>query len=240
MQDNVSYKSQEEFEEDVKSWKTGDIFLSHYPSSKHTQTVTDSPWTHVGIIYRRDDTNQFKAKYHPESELLILEALIGVFDAEFNETVFGGFIATDARHTFLAQYFRDDRPDGWKGAYAAHRPLKTPLTTKQKEALEAAVMKLEGKKYGGQGGDDKSGMGGAIDMGCCYCPCLEKAEAGTKEKALNKLFCSEASAYLLQEAGILKSSPAADEYVPKDFTSEILRLQCKGNEDPYGKEVYYG
>ena len=171
---------------------------------------------------------------------MLIEAILDSTDAEMKKQPDGkGVMATDVRHAFEVRLYRSPMPEEWQNTYLAHRSLKDALSDSQKRALEEAVVEILGKEYGGQDCTDCTAFGGAIDLGCCYCPCLEKGKAHD-DKNLDKFFCSEAVAYLLKSVGILNEQEAADEYMPRDFTSEKLAAHAKGGEDPYEKEVFYG
>ena len=236
-----TYKSKEEFEEDIKTWKTGDIFLQCSADSPHTQIMTDSPWTHCGLIYRRDDICKQRGQFYPDSELMIVEAIISVMDKEFNKIKIEKFALMDVKHKFNYLLWNEETSKKYySGYYCAHRRLGTELTESQKQKFEDAVVKILDNKYGGNTRNDMAAYGAAIDLSCFYCPKSKCCEGQTTEKSLEQLFCSEAVGYLLQQVGILRDDFAADEFMPKDCSSEKMFAYCVEYKDLYGPETIYG
>eukprot|EP01084_Bolivina_argentea_P133678 235931_1 len=259
------YENKEAFLQDMQNWKTGDLFLQSSTGSIHSQILSNSPWSHVGLIYRKDNNKFCQTGYeqkfdaietnqeadgkiaahidYSDAEILIFETIMYQVadDPENKYCRVKTTMLADAKKLFYNKLWNPVLTEKlFKNYYVAHRKLNIELSNKQKDALEQAVIKLNGTKYGGQDMKDMSAFGAGLDFGCCYCPfeCCE--EEGTKEKNLDQLFCSETIAYCLQQAGIITDKIAADELTPADFSSKNLVNFTANGKDPYGKEILYG
>eukprot|EP01084_Bolivina_argentea_P192187 329993_1 len=135
--------------EDVKTWKTGDIILQHAADSTHSQIMTNTPWTHVGIVYRRDDICQQTALFNKDADVMIVEAVYDCFNEDlepFNEL--NKFCLQDVRRRFDLNLWNETTAQYTEGYYFAHRKLKKALTEEQKRILEETIIKLKTKEFG--------------------------------------------------------------------------------------------
>eukprot|EP01084_Bolivina_argentea_P158362 275873_1 len=239
----ISYRNKEEFMEDVKTWKTGDIFLQHSEDSKPSQMLSNTPWTHCGVIYRRDDIMQQTALVNKEAEVMIAESVYGNFDENLEpNNNLNKYCLQDVRRRFDLNLWNEKTAEKYcSGYYFAVRKKKKELTDEQKRILEAGIIELKSREFAGLGQDgDWSAMSAAIDLGCCYCAGCHDLDDQESAKDLEKVFCSEALAYLFQQIGIVMKDIRADELIPSCFSSKKLFLYSTDGQDHYEKEVIYG
>mmetsp|Transcript_28370 Transcript_28370/g.25060 ORF Transcript_28370/g.25060 Transcript_28370/m.25060 type:complete len:238 (-) Transcript_28370:106-819(-) len=197
--------------ENSTTWKTGDILLERYTGAqwKVLQSATDSQWTHVGVIYNNKESGNIE---------FIEITMRGVSNYEIKEH---------------AQWFLGRN----KNHYMGHRKLNQELTEEQLEKFKQGYELLKNKEYGGAG----SMVGAACDCtdnccgGCCITLCNDKAN---ENERLQKLFCSELCAELLQRAGVMKTNIESDEYTPGDFDGDRPKTWLDG-EFQYDDIVYY-
>ena len=181
--------------EDSASWKTGDILLERYSGMqwKGLQAATDSEWTHVGVIYNNKESGK----------------------TEFIEITTSGVKNYEIKQH--AQWFLHRN----KNHYIGYRKLNHELNDEQLQKFEEGYELLKDKEYGGAA----SICGAACDCAedCCggYCVTLCSDKANENER-LQKLFCSELCAELLQRVGVMKTDIESDEYTPGDFDDDRL------------------
>ena len=197
--------------EDSKTWKTGDVILEAYHGVRETQIISDSPWTHVGIIYKDQ---------HNDNQILLLEM---VFDGVKNEEI-----------GQRAKLFLNSN----ENHYIGYRKLNQELTVQQLDKFNQGFEILKNKKFEN---DLTSVIGAVCDCGdcfgfcgCCVTICNDKKD----KKRLETLFCSELCAEILQRCGIMKTNVESDEYAPADFDKGRLN-QYINQPFQYGDIVYY-
>ena len=88
--------------------------------------------------------------------------------------------------------------------YIGYRALDPPLSDEQIEKFKAGFEALKSKEYGGA----LDMVGAVCDCGlCCVTTCNDKEN---EQQRMEKLFCSELSAELLQRAGVMKTDIESD------------------------------
>ena len=91
-----------------------------------------------------------------------------------------------------------------KNHYIGYRALDPALNEEQIQKFKAGFEALKSKEYGGA----FSMVGAACDCApCCASMCNDK---GNERQRMEKLFCSELSAELLQRAGVMKTHIESD------------------------------
>ena len=160
-----SIKNSNDLEKDLKKWKTGDIILMHKDRSPATVIISNSPWTHVGIIYNRNDNPKIKLlddKNNNEINILFINARAGYKNPITKEDT---AIETINCENLIYGMQMD-------GIYIGYRELKTEykLSNENIELLQKSILNLRKKsKYGGFGLNnitDIEAYRAAIDCGC--------------------------------------------------------------------------
>jgi len=257
VQQQPNIYSKDQLLEDMKLWKTGDLIFQHYEGSIQTMAVTNSPWTHVAMVYNRNDNNilQQKCFFGSDSHLLCCEAITDVID-------YNG-----KKHDDINQFITNDCQK-WLHLlndpmyYIGHRSLKKkPLTQENYQNLEKSIVnQLNNVKYGGLQCPDCGLCFAGCDFGCCYCSksCEKQCEFYgdkcfyfcccymkkrykplVKDEKRIAVFCTEAIGILLYAAGIMNDDDVK-ERDPHDFTSKKkIWMFCPNGEDPYGDIKIY-
>lgn len=174
--------------------RTGDIFL--FCGTFGTRIGGQSHWSHVGVALRDDE-----GKVGPKGMLY-------VYEANFGRPGWDHCDLRIMREKIIT--YKDGATD------TAWRPLKlTEMqldeeTTRQK--LTEAILHHCGCSYDH---DMKHMFAAAVDC----CPCFE-VKNDIESGQVREMFCSQAVARVLQEAGVLPLPPAGPpscEYLPRDF-----------------------
>eukprot|EP00483_Globobulimina_turgida_P004429 UN04438 len=152
------------------------------------QVMTNSQWTHVGVIYI-DQENDDKMRF-----IEIMGA--GFYNFEIDNH---------------SEWFLNKN----KNHYIGHRALNEKLNDEQLEKFKEGVNALKSKEYDAS----ISAIGAGCDCGDCCGGCCIKIcnDKSNKQGRLEKIFCSELAAELLQRAAIMKTNIESDEYTPGDF-----------------------
>jgi len=207
--------------------QTGDLLLFSWPSSTRVKKVTNSPWTHIAMVYRNDGKiNTEVDKLDPSSPgpLFLIEAIAGPSAEEIKSgvnTASERLSGVDLRQlqNKLFYWLKSYKGDVKKEPYVAWRQLKVERTEELLKSVDRIYEKYKNKKYEqNERVLDKAAMN-CTDSCCtcctCYCCCLDNKPDDSQ------LFCSELVAYFYMEMGILakyeNGGRAADEFVPGDF-----------------------
>ena len=259
--------TKEDLLKNMKNWKSGDIILQHH-FAPHQIILTNSPWTHVAVIYKRDELNSNdnnnNNNNNGDTQSDDTKSNSQNTDKENNNDdneLFDEFgrkedkilsleavlVTKDGNDEFHKNVNRFAiisankwvHTAGGNSAYIAHRSLKKALTKEQlKKFRDSVNNNLKGKPYGG--------FTPILDdeaycaaIDCGCCP-KKKRNYTIKDRDLRTLYCSEATGVILQDIGLLSiKASCANEYVPGDFSSDKITMYANGKQDPYEQEVVY-
>lgn len=177
--------------------ETGDLILFSTPTSKKTKRWSNSPWTHVAMVYRPSPENPCGPTHdppEPKSPILIMEALGEVYRTG---------MCLNNPHLRLDDYMKR-----YPSALIAVRKLNVKRTPEMLKALEATWAKYKDVPYEKISKEKQLPVLGAA---CCFKP------------NDTSLFCSELIAYMYIGMGLLKpfehGGKSPNRYAPSDFST---------------------
>ena len=181
--------------------KTGDILLFSGKGgiSEGIKFFTLSKWSHVGMVYRLDDSRDAK------SSIFCWEStsLSNLRDADT------GKLTKGVQRVELSERLERCFASGYE---ISVRPLAKGLSDDMVRALNDFRHEVSGRPYE----KDKIELLKAAYDGIF----------GDNREDLSSLFCSELVAEAYQRMGLLTEKVPANEYTPKDFSSErVLTLE---------------
>ena len=175
--------------------KTGDILLFSGKGgiSEGIKFFTLSKWSHVGMVYRLDDSRDAK------SSIFCWEStsLSNLRDADT------GKLTKGVQRVELSERLERCFASGYE---ISVRPLAKGLSDDMVRALNDFPHEVSGRPYE----KDKIELLKAAYDGIF----------GDNREDLSSLFCSELVAEAYQRMGLLTEKVPANEYTPKDFSSE--------------------
>ena len=235
-------RNRDEFIKDMESneFNTGDLFLQHSSGSSHSMILSNSRWTHVGMIYKRDNINTKTCdnEYnnndeHKNDNILIIEEVYETPNSEFTVKKPQKLILNSIKKIFDAKIY-GKMPNEYPHYYAGIRKRKVPLTDEQKRKLDTCIDDIINTPYGGMDKTDSSAFYACLD---CGCHCIK---SNTTKKSIEKMFCSEAIAYISQNIDVMRKDFSADDIMPADFEERKLWMYSVNYEDQYKPCIYYG
>ena len=182
-----------QMEIDCKNWKTGDILLHNSGEYPQTQCITNSQWTHVGLIYIDTEKNNEVQCIHMIPE--------GMKCTEITE--------------HANQYMTD------KFHYFGHRSLNKKLNEQQLQDFMETLGQLTFTSGRPRGYSNFTSMANAA-IDCCDCwnsccnkvlcckGCRKETEC-EKQERLERLFCSEFAAEMLKACDVMEGLDDSDE-----------------------------
>lgn len=215
---------------------TLDLVLFSCPLSWYSMQLQGGRWSHVGMIYKRDDVYlKHRDNLEPDNpaKLLIFESIFGK-----EEERFAGVDLADAKKR-LHVYFDPNHPEikKWgKKQYIGIRKLNIERTPELLQAVEREVIKHNRKPY------EMNVMELLKSLIDTFDDSPFPITKNTVEGA-DSLFCSELVAYMYQAARVIQpfheGGTIPNEFSPCDFCSDFsYKLPLlKGTLD---KEVIFG
>lgn len=204
--------------------RTGDIVLLSGGSfdSQCIEVGTNGLWSHVLVVVMMDNG---KGKYEPA-------AFESVYSSDFEKDKWGRTVTKGVRVVWLEPYL-----ENYKGFTAAYRAL-TVADEKYYDEFQKYINDIMGNpdhgcvnRYLGRPYETKWMEFLRVWLGGCL--------PGRKTPTSDQFFCSELVATCLQDAKLLTTEIAANEYSPEAF-SGASSLTLKSPHIRFGPRISYG